>query len=364
MTERVRPDGPNAAGTGLTADDALQLPKVSLHCHLLGAVLATTAIELVRTANVTLPSGLDADTIYDSAAYEDLDQFLSVYDLIGQSLKSRDDVYRITYESLTVLGAAYNVWYREIFVSPQASPLPYPDLLAGVRDGIRDAKQDTGIDSRVIVAINRQRPTAEATELVQQVIDHRVDEVVGIGLDYAEVKGPPATFKVAFDMAHRAGLGCTAHSESGPPHNIEILLDQLHCSRVDHGYHVVTDERIAHRCAEEQILFTATPVSSDIGRYSGSGDGTHRRIKAMVDLGLKICIDSDDPTMFGTTPVNDHYVIGTALNYQLSQLVQFTANAIDGSWLDETDKKALRNRLSAWAVGLTNVMLPTRDQLS
>jgi adenine deaminase len=186
-------------------------------------VFAKTAIELAGANNVTLPGHLDANTIYDSAAYEDLGQFLSVYDLIGQLLQSRDDVSRVTYESLTALGADYNVWYREIFISPQSSPLPYGDMLAGVHDGMRDAKQDCGIDSRIIVAINRERSAAEAIDVVQQVIDHRADEVVGVGMDYAEVKGPPTAFTSVFELAHRAGLHCTAHSENGPPQNIEVL---------------------------------------------------------------------------------------------------------------------------------------------
>jgi adenosine deaminase len=344
----------NACGAGPTREEALRIPKVSLHCHLLGSVSATTAIDLARAHNIPVPEGVDVHNFYDIAAYEDLGQFLAVYDRIGQSMQSRDDVYRVTYESLTSLGAAHTVWFREIAVSPQAIPLPYREMLAGIRDGMQDAKQDSGIDSRIIMAINRELGTAQAIEVVQQIIEHRVDEVVGVGLDYAEASGPPAMFTAAFDLAHRAGLGCTAHSESGPPHNVEIMLDQLHCTRIDHGYHVVGDERITRRCAEEQILFTATPVSSDIGRYSGSGDGSHRRIKQMIERDLKICVDSDDPAMFGTDPTNDYYVIGRALNYRMPQLLQFTANAIDGCWLDETGKRTLHARLAAWAEDQTS----------
>lgn len=333
----------------LTRDMALQIPKVSLHCHLLGSVPAATVIELARTHGIDLPGEPTVDAVYDVDTYDDLTKFLTVYDRIGQSLRTRDDFRRITYESLTVFGAEHTVWYREIFVSPQLSPLSYREVLQGVCDGMRDAKLDTGIDSRIIMAINREHSAAQAVEFVQQVIDHRVDEVVGIGLDAAEVKGPPELFGQAFELARRAGLNRTAHSESGPPRNIEIILDHLHCTRVDHGYHVVTDERITQRCVDEGILFTATPVSSDVGRYSGSGDGAHTRIKQMVDLGLKISVDSDDPPMFGTDPANDYYVLGAALNYQLPQLLSFTSNAIDGCWLDETDKQTLRTRLATWA---------------
>ncbi|AFA75972.1 adenosine deaminase Add [Gordonia polyisoprenivorans VH2] len=327
---------------------ARAIPKVSLHCHLLGAVPAATAVELARTNGVALPGNPTAQNIYDSAAYEDLGEFLSVYDLIGAALVTREDYRRVTYESLTAFGSDHNVWYREIFVSPQPSPLPYPQALQGIIDGMRDAHTDTGIDSRIIMAINREHSLAEALEFVETVIRHRTDEVIGIGLDYAEINGPPIEFVPAFELARRAGLRRTAHSETGPPAAIEVILDQLHCSRVDHGYHVVTDDRILRRCVEQRIPFTATPVSSDIGRYSGSGDGSHRRIREMVDAGLLVCIDSDDPPMFGTDPTNDYFALGNALGYGVDQLRQFTDNAVTASWLDDSDKAALRKRLENW----------------
>ena len=323
----------------ITRQLAQSIPKVSLHCHLLGSVPAATAVELAARTGVHIPGNPTAATVYDSSAYEDLGEFLSVYDLVGQSLATRDDFRRATYESLTVFGSEHSVWYREIFVTPQPSPLPYPDALAGIVDGMRDAAADHGIGSRIIMAINREHSVAEALDFVDLVIEHRIDEVIGIGLDYEEVNGPPAQFAPAFERARRAGLHRTAHSESGPPSAIQVLLDELHCSRIDHGYHVVLDDRITQRCVDEQVPFTATPVSSDIGRYSGSGDGSHRRIREMVDRGLMVCFDSDDPPMFGTDPTNDYHAVGNALDY-LAQLVQFTRNGIDASWLDATDKTA------------------------
>ncbi|GAA4399915.1 adenosine deaminase [Tsukamurella soli] len=340
---------PVSPGTTVSRALAQAIPKVSLHCHLLGSVPAATTVELARRAGVRIPGDPDAESVYDSAAYADLGQFLSVYDLVGASLISRDDVRRVTYESLTCFGSDHSVWYREIFVTPQPSPLPYPQFLSGVLDGMRDARSDTGIESRIVMAINREHSVAEAVEFVQQVIDHRVDEVIGIGLDYEEVNGPPAPFAPAYALARRGGLHRTAHSESGPPSAIEVILDELRCSRIDHGYHVVTDERITRRCVQERIPFTATPVSSDIGRYSGSGDGSHRRIREMVDAGLQVCIDSDDPPMFGTDPTNDFHAVGNALGYGLDTLTTFTRNAIDACWLDESDKQSLRGRLDAWA---------------
>ncbi|MGY1883863.1 adenosine deaminase [Blastococcus sp. SYSU DS0753] len=322
------------------------LPKVSLHCHLIGTVAPGTVVELAAKHGV--PLGRGVEDLYDHDSYENLGEFLRVLDVVGSVIRDVDDFHRVTYESLTAGGADHNVLYREIQLSPPGHlGVPYPRILEGVIAGLRDARTDTGIDARLVVGINRERSGAEAVELVQQVIEHRVDEVVGIGLDYAEVNGPPGRFVGAYRLAGRAGLGRTAHSETGPPRHVLTLLDELGCSRIDHGYHVIDDPGITARCVEERVPFTCTPVSSDIGRYSGSGDGTHTRIRQMVDAGLCVTIDSDDPPMFGTDPTHDFRVLAHALGYRREQLAAFTANAIDACWLDETGKADLRHRAAA-----------------
>lgn len=323
------------------------LPKVSLHCHLIGTVSASTVVDLPAKHGVGL-DGHTAETLYAHASYEDLGEFLRVLDVVGSVIREVDDFRRITYESLTEGGAAPGVLYREIQLSPPAHlGIPYPRILEGVITGAREAREDIGIEAGLVIGINRERSGSEAVDLVAQVISHRRDEVLGIGLDYAEVNGPPGTFVEAFRLAGKAGLQRTAHSESGPPQHVLTLLDELGCSRVDHGYHVVDDPEITARCVAERIPFNCTPVSSDIGRYSGSGDGTHLRIKEMVDAGLCVTIDSDDPPMFGTDPTHDFRVLAHALGYGRQQLTQFTRNAIEASWLDDTGKTKLRARADA-----------------
>ena len=320
------------------------LPKVSLHCHLLGSIQAQTVVELAAKHGVDL-AGHTAETLYDHASYEDLGEFLRVLDVVGSVVRDRDDLHRVTYESLTEGGAAHRVLYREIQISPPGhGNVPYPHLIEGITAGMRDAQTDTGIDSRVVVGLCREDTPAAALELVETVIAHRTEEVIGIGLDYAEVKGPPAQFAPAYARAAEAGLQRTAHSETGPPQHIEVLLDELGCSRIDHGYHVVDDPEITARCVQERVPFICTPVSSDIGRYSGSGDGSHRRIRQMVEAGLVVAIDSDDPPMFGTDPTHDYRALAHALGFGLDQLGTFALNAVEACWLEEADKAALRRR--------------------
>lgn len=337
--------------TPVPADPAIDamvaaLPKISLHCHLIGSVAPQTVIDLARKHGVAL--GRSAEQLYDHHSYADLGEFLRVLDVVGSLIRDVDDFRQVTYESLTTGGADHGVLYREVHLSPPGHPgVPYRRILEGVLAGARDAEVDTGVRAAFLVGLCRERSGAAAVELVEQVVEHRAEDVLGIGLDYAEVNGPPGRFVEAYRLAARHGLQRTAHSESGPPQHVEVLLDQLGCSRVDHGYHVVDDPVLTARCVAERVPFTCTPVSSDIGRYSGSGDGSHRRIAEMVDAGLCVTIDSDDPPMFGTDPTHDYRVLAHALGYRRDQLAAFTRNAVEACWLDETDKADLLARVEA-----------------
>lgn len=328
-----------------------KVPKVSLHAHLTGSVAAATVADLAARHGVPLPGGRTAADLYDIDAHADLGLFLEVYDRVGEVIRDGADFHRVTYETLA-LAASHNVLYREMFVSPQSHPgVPYEVMLDGILAGARDAEADHGIVCRLIIALNRERTGREGTHLVETVVEHRDDRVLGIGLDYAEVNGPPQRFTEAYALAGRHGLNRTAHSETGPPSHITALLDDLGCTRVDHGYHVVTDPAVLARCRDERIAFTCTPVSSDIGRYSGSGDGTHRRIVEMVKAGLAVTIDSDDPPMFGTDPTNDLRALGPAFGHDPALPLAVLSNAIDACWLDASDRAALRARAAVFSRG-------------
>ena len=156
------------------------LPKVSLHCHLIGSVQAKTLVELAAKHGVTLDGGRTAENLFDHASYEDLDEFLRVLDVAGSVIRDVDDFHRVTYESLTAGGAAYNVLYREIFLSPPGHPgVAYRTIIDGVRAGMRDAETDTGICSNLIVGLNRNDTPGAAIELVETMIANPYDEVIG-----------------------------------------------------------------------------------------------------------------------------------------------------------------------------------------
>lgn len=321
-----------------------KIPKVELHCHLMGSVQAPTFVDLAKKHAVQLPSFEKPEDLYD---YDNILDFLHIYDLVGYSVQDEDDFRRITYETLAE-GAANGLRYREMFWNPMVQlslGVPYMTAVNGMTRGIRDAEKDFGVQCRLIAALNRMESGQKGVETVQMVLDNRRDEVIGIGMDYAEGGNPPERFIEAYQLAGKNGLHRTSHAaEDAPARNITTCLDLLGCERIDHGYHIVEDEAVMKRCLDDGVVFTVTPTST--AWVYGWGDLTRHPIREMGKRGLKIMINSDDPPMFKTEIGREYEVMADYMGFTPQDFKRFVLNGIDGSWLDESTKRRWRQEWS------------------
>jgi adenosine deaminase len=182
--------------------------------------------------------------------------------------------------------------------------------------------------------------------MVEELLDHRGETLIGLGMDGEEAPDPPEKFAAAFAVAGDAGLRRTSHaSEDAPPANIVTCLDVLGCDRIDHGYYVLDDAEILRRCQDEGIAFT-TCVTSTVKAYFSPVLADHP-IPAMLDAGLLVSLNSDDPTMVGTDLGEEYVRLCTALSYGPDMVRRLCLSGVESSWLDPVDKAALRASFEA-----------------
>jgi adenosine deaminase len=329
------------------------LPKTELHCHLLGAVRRGTFEDLAQRA-ARSPRGPDAEPAPSPA---DIDAFYSRGDkpvgvlrvlraLERSLLAVPDDFHRLTYEYLRD-AASHNVRHAEFFWNPTGTArvpgLGYASVLAAIRRAIADAQADVGIIGRLIPAIDREASPAAAREMVQWVIEHRADEVPGIGIDYREADGPPQAFVDAYAAARNAGLKTTAHAgEFGlPAGNVRVALDELHVDRIDHGYTIVDDEALARRAKERGIVFTVVPTNSyylrTLPRERWALDHPIRRMR---ELGLRVHPNTDDPTLHHVTQTGAWLMMVREFGYSIDDLRACMDNGLDAAWIDAGTRRA------------------------
>ncbi len=322
-----------------------RVPKVELHCHFEGTVRPGTFADLARKHGVSLPTD-DVDRLYD---YDSIYEFLKIFAMVSSTLIDQEDFARAAYESIEDGVKLGNLRYREMFFNPTLHTkrgVPYKTVVDGLVDGIQAAETDFGVPCRLIADVYRQDSPAEAREMVEQVLEHRRDELIGLGMDGAEAPDPPEQFVDAYRLAGSGGLRLTAHAcEDAPAQNIATCLDLLGCERIDHGYHILGDDALVERCRDEGITFTVCPTATAVC-YFDPEDYTTHPIREMAARGLKIMVNSDDPSMFHTDIGTEYVKMANAAEWGVDTVRELSLNGVDGAWLSDDVKRRMRQEFT------------------
>lgn len=325
------------------------LPKVELHCHLLGAVRRETFTDLVRERGAPITEGEIA--AFYARGSKPIGVLRVLRALERHLLLTPDDFRRITYEYLQD-AAAETVRHAEFFWNPTATirdtGLAYGEVQAGILAGIREARADFGISALLIPSIDREAEASSALEMVEMMLAHRDPAVAGIGIDYRENDRPPELFLEAYALARRHGLKTTAHAgEFGMPWtNVETAVERLKVDRIDHGYTIIDNPDLARRYADQGLLFTVVPTNSYYLRtLEPSRWAADHPIRAMSALGLKLHPNTDDPTLHNVSPAGAWELMYSHLGYDIDDLRAMMLNGVDGSWADDDLRAAWR---AAW----------------
>ncbi len=350
----------------MSLEDVIRrMPKVEIHTHLLGSMRATTFAELAARRGIRLPA--DPLTIFaninsparpnpiyantrievpvsDPAAEPNPSYpLLEVSRWAAPALVEAEDFARVAYEAFADAATKSNVRHCEMFFEPTLyfeHGVRYATIAEGVAAGARAAARDFGIGAFMIAGINRAQPPALAEELVDAVIAHRRDEIIGIGLEDYELAGPPERFAAAYAKARRAGLRRTAHSSEHAPTaaNTVTCLDLLGCERIDHGYFVLEDDAVVARCRDQGVIFTCVFSTS---RRSWR-PWRRASVKAMVEAGLRVTLGADDPGMFPTTLTEEYLIAANVIGFGFGHIREFCLNGVDAAWIDDGARAAMR----------------------
>ncbi|MGA1318511.1 MAG: adenosine deaminase family protein [Rubrivivax sp.] len=319
---------------------ARAIPKVELHCHLLGTVQRDTLTEWVARAGGPI-SAAEIESFY-TRGEKPVGVLRVLRALEQQLLASPDDLYRLTIEYLES-ASAHAVRYAEFAWNPTGcardAGIDYRSGMQAIVAAIRDARVQWGIESRMIAAIDREAAPEDAVEMVEWVLAHRCDDVPGIGIDYRENDGPPEMFAQAYALARRGGLKATAHAgEFGMPWtHVRTAVDVLRVDRIDHGYTVVDDPAFAQRCAESGIVFTVVPTNSYYLRtLPPERWALDHPIRRMPGLGLRVHPNTDDPTLHLVDPTRAWTMMVRDFGFSVDDLRAFTINGIDAAWVDDS----------------------------
>jgi adenosine deaminase len=328
--------------TVATVDHVRALPKVELHCHVEGSTRASTIASLAQKNGVRLPVE-DPNELF---SFTDLNQFLSIYQIICRSMVVVDDFRRIAYEAIED-GATAGVRYREMFFSAGIFlnlGVPVETVWEGLATGVKDAEVDLGIRCRLILDVDKPSGPAQAMEMVNFAATQDRDLLIGIGGDSVERGVDHRAFAPAFASAARAGLHRTFHAgEDGPPDNIRAAIEDLGCERIDHGLRLLEDPELTAMVVDRQIPLTVCPTSNVVIANAVPDVASHP-IARQRQLGVLVSVNSDDPGMMRFDIADEYAAVYQAFGWDLETMEDVALAAITASWAPPEEKAGLRRQ--------------------
>jgi adenine deaminase len=326
------------------ADLIARIPKVELHVHLEGTLEPELAFRLAAKNRIGLPF---ASVEEMRAAYDfgDLQAFLDVYYAACAVLVTRSDFRDLTRDYLA-RAHADGVRHVEPFFDPQTHTdrgIPLGDVIGGILDGLADGVREQGITSGLILSFLRHLPADEA-DATLAAAEPWLDRIVAVGLDSSEIGFPPEPFAATFARARSLGLRAVAHAgEEGDASLVARTIDALGVERIDHGVRAADDPAVMRRLAGSGVTLTACPNSNV--RLRVFPTMAQSTIRTLLDAGVAVTINSDDPAYFGGYIGDNYRGITAALDLGTTDLRRLATNAINGSFADEARKRELLDEL-------------------
>jgi adenosine deaminase len=322
------------------------LPKAELHLHIEGTLEPEMMFDLATRNGIDLPFA-SVDDVRAAYDFENLQSFLDIYYQGAAVLVTEDDFHDLM---LAYLERAHRDGVRraEIFFDPQthtARGIGFEVIMEGFTRAIEEARDRWGISTGLIMCFLRHLPPEDAIETWIASAPFRI-RLLGVGLDSSEVGNPPEWFAEVYGLAREAGLHVVAHAgEEGPPAYVEGALSSLRVERIDHGVRSEEDPDVVRRLAEERIPLTMCPLSNvRLNVFERLED---HNLKRLLDSGVLVTVNSDDPAYFGGYVLDNYLAIADALDLTREDLVVLARNSIEASFLPIRAKAALLTELDS-----------------
>ena len=316
------------------------LPKAELHLHIEGSLEPGLMFKLAKKHALKLKYG-SVEEVRKAYEFTDLQSFLDIYYESASVLRDAADFHALTAAYLEKAHAD-GVVHAEIFCDPQthtARGVPLQAVLEGIAGALEEGEAARGVSSRLIVCFLRHLPEEDAIATLEEALRHR-SLFHGVGLDSSEQGHPPSKFRRVFERARAEGLAPFAHAgEEGPPEYIEEALDLLKVVRIDHGVRCEEKPALVERLRAQGVPLTVCPLSNVKLKVCKRLE--EHNLKRLLDAGLCVTVNSDDPAYFGGYVLDNYLACAAALGLTRADLARLCANSISASLLPSGRKAEL-----------------------
>ena len=321
--------------------------KVELHRHLDCSVRWSTLIELAPQVGIPLaPSSQgQKDQFLITSPMKDLSSVLNKFLNAQKVLASEEILTRIAFEACE---DAYNdgvrlleLRYAPTFISDGHPNLNFEKIHKALQNGIELAQKRYPVAAGLICIVQRIKSFEVASQVVDFAIDNR-GSFIGLDLADNEDGFDPKTFAPLFQKAKKSGLHITIHSGEVPqPQSAKWVRDSveiLGAERIGHGIQIINDLEILDFVRNNKITLEVCPISN----YLTQSFKTYEEhpIRKLLNAGVNITINSDDPGVFATTLSDDYEVLHRVHGFTREDFARCNQVAFDASFIPAAIKNA------------------------
>ena len=315
-----------------------KMPKAELHLHIEGSIEPELMFKLAKRNKVAIPFK-SVDEVKLAYNFQNLQSFLDIYYRGANVMIEKKDFFDLTW-SYMLKCKENNIVHTEIFFDPQTHTtrgVKFDLVINNIHEALVKAKNELGISSKIIMCFLRHLDEESAFKTLDQALAHK-DKIIGVGLDSSELGNLPSKFERVFRKAIEEGFLTVAHAgEEGPPQYIWEALDFLKVKRIDHGVRCLEDAKLTKKLRDEQIPLTVCPLSNV--RLCVFKKLEDHNLKKMLDKGLLVMVNSDDPAYFGGYLNTNLIKCQEALNLSKEDIKKLAINSFKSSFLSEGEKK-------------------------
>ena len=320
------------------------IPKAELHIHIEGSLEPELMFEIAQRNGIKLPYA-SIEATRQAYNFQNLQTFLDIYYAGAKVLLYEQDFYDLTWAYLQ-RAASQNVRHTEIFFDPQTHTergVSFETVFNGIHRALQDGSTTLGISSRLILCFLRHLSADAAMETLKQALPYK-NAIAAVGLDSSERGNPPQKFTTVFEQARSEGFLTVAHAgEEGPADYIWQAINLLNVSRIDHGVRCLEDAQLVNYLRDKQIPLTVCPLSNVKLRVFNSL--AEHNLKKLLDLGLCVTVNSDDPAYFGGYIADNLTEAQVALNLSDIDIYQLAKNSFIASFLSLEKKQTFITEL-------------------
>lgn len=324
-----------------------QIPKAELHIHIEGSLEPELMFEMARRNGVRLRFA-SVEQARQAYQFKDLQSFLDLYYEGTRVLLREEDFYDLTL-AYSKRATSQGVRHVEVFFDPQTHTergIPFTTVIRGIHAAQEDGRRQFGLSSKLILCFLRHLSAEAAQATLDEALPFK-DWICGVGLDSSEMEHPPAKFEAVFERARAEGFRAVAHAgEEGPPEYIRQAVERLRVLRIDHGVRSIEDPELVADLAARQIPLTVCPLSNvKLGVFDSM---EHHSLKKLLDLGLCVTINSDDPAYFGGYVVENFLAAQASLGLSRADVERLARNSFQASFLTQEEKEGFLAELDAF----------------